>query len=253
MKLKLSLVATLLFAINFTTAQETEAPKFGKGLFNLVGKDSSWTMKIGLRAQFLATSTWADGETNEANFLIRRSRLKFDGYAYSPKLKYKIELGLSNRDISGASQFTSNTPRYILDAVLMWNFAPNLEFWFGQTKLPGNRERVISSSNLQMVDRSMLNSEYTIDPNLLRGTLRLILPHRHALPAQRGGAQRADRVIGDVVGDFHQREAFLDLDRADLARADSGLVRDRADDVRRAQSRVAACANVHPHHSHRAG
>jgi hypothetical protein len=26
-------------------AQETNAPKFGKGLFNLVGQDSTWTMK----------------------------------------------------------------------------------------------------------------------------------------------------------------------------------------------------------------
>lgn len=50
--------------------------------------------------------------------LIRRSRLKFDGFAYSPKLKYKLVLGLSNRDMSGASAFTSNSLRYILDAVL---------------------------------------------------------------------------------------------------------------------------------------
>ena len=56
--------------------------------------------------------------------LIRRSRLKFDGFAYSPKLKYKV-LGLSNRDISGASAFTSNSLRYILDAVLKWNFSGN--------------------------------------------------------------------------------------------------------------------------------
>ncbi len=160
------MVAMLLFALTTVKAQEYNAPKFGKGLFNLVGKDSSWTMKIGLRAQFLATSTWEDGASNETSFLIRRSRLKFDGYAYSPKLKYKIELGLSNSDLSGASQFTSNAPRYILDAVLMWNFAPNLEFWFGQTKLPGNRERVVSSSNLQMVDRSLLNSVFTIDRDM---------------------------------------------------------------------------------------
>lgn len=35
--------------------------------------------------------------------------------------------------------------------------------WFGQTKLPGNRERVISSQKLQFVDRSMLNSDFNID------------------------------------------------------------------------------------------
>ncbi|WP_298237658.1 porin [uncultured Algibacter sp.] len=163
MNTKSILLGIFLLAVSFLNAQEVKSGKFGKGLFNIVGKDSSWTMKIGLRAQLLGTSTWEQGESAETSVLVRRSRLKFDGYAYSPKLKYKIELGLSNRDQSGASPFTSNAPRYILDAVLMWNFHENFVLWFGQTKLPGNRERVISSANLQQVDRSLLNSRFTID------------------------------------------------------------------------------------------
>lgn len=166
MKLKITLVAIFLFALTSLNAQEFNAPKFGKGLFNLVGKDSTWTMKIGARMQFLAISNWENNESNESNFLVRRARLKFDGYVLTPKLKYKLELGLSNRDISGASPFTNNAPRYILDAVMKWNFAPNFELWFGQTKLPGNRERVISSANLQQVDRSLLNSRFNIDRDL---------------------------------------------------------------------------------------
>jgi hypothetical protein len=163
MKLKLSFLAVILFTALSVNSQEVESPKFGKGLFNLVGQDSTWTMKIGTRMQFLATSTWQEEGETESNFLVRRARLKFDGFAFSPKLKYKIELGLSNRDISGASQFTSNAPRYILDAVVKWNFYENFELWFGQTKLPGNRERVISSGNMQQVDRSLLNSRFNID------------------------------------------------------------------------------------------
>ena len=45
----------------------------------------------------------------------------------------------------------------------MWNFAPDWELWVGQTKLPGNIERVVSSGNLQFVDRSILNSRFNID------------------------------------------------------------------------------------------
>ena len=163
MKTKILSIALILCAITFVQSQEINAPKFGKGLFNLVGQDSTWTMKVGLRAQLLGSSSWEENNGNETSFLTRRARLKFDGYAYSPKLKYKVELGLSNRDLSGASQYTSNAPRYILDAVLQWNFYQNFELWFGQTKLPGNRERVISSGNLQQVDRSLLNSRFTID------------------------------------------------------------------------------------------
>ncbi len=160
-----------LFAALLSKAQETNAPAFGKGLFNLVGKDSSFTMKIGTRMQLLAIANWNESPEGglidpRQSFLIRRARLKFDGFAYSPKLKYKIELGLSNRDLSGASQFTSNAPRFILDAVVMWNFYGNFEFWMGQTKLPGNIERVISSGNLQQVDRSLLNGIFTIDRDL---------------------------------------------------------------------------------------
>jgi hypothetical protein len=166
MKLKLTLFALVLVTLSNMNAQEIESPKFGKGLFNLVGQDSSWTMKIGARMQFLAISNWEDHQDNKTTFLVRRARLKFDGYAVSPKLKYKLELGLSNRDISGASIYTNNAPRYILDAVIKWNFYKNFELWFGQTKLPGNRERVISSANLQQVDRSLLNSRFNIDRDL---------------------------------------------------------------------------------------
>ena len=82
------------------------------------------------------------------------------------KLKYKLELGLSNKDIGGISEFTNNAPRYILDAVIKWNFHENLVLWIGQTKLPGNRGRVISSANLQLVDRSLLNKRFNIDRDM---------------------------------------------------------------------------------------
>ena len=160
----------ILLISSSAISQESNSPSFGKGLFNLVGKDSSWTMNISARMQILAISNWdaVDGSliNPEQNFLVRRARLKFDGFAYSPKLEYKLELGLSNRDISGTSPFTSNTPRYILDAVVKWNFYENFVLWFGQTKLPGNIERVISSGNLQQVDRSLLNSRFTIDRDM---------------------------------------------------------------------------------------
>jgi hypothetical protein len=166
MKFKYSLIAIILFAISYSYSQEVQSPKFGKGLFNLVGQDSSWTMKVGLRFQFLATSLMSEDESPVSSFLIRRSRLKFDGFAVSPKLKYKIELGLSNRDMSGVSSFTGNTPRYVMDAVLKYNFYQNFVLWVGQTKLPGNRERVISSANMQQVDRSILNSRFNIDRDI---------------------------------------------------------------------------------------
>ena len=161
----------ILFAFSIVVSQEPNAPSFGKGIFNLVGKDSTWSMKIGARMQLLGVAEWSKEEGGgftdpQSDMLVRRARLKFDGFVFTPKLEYKLELGLSNRDISGSSAYTSNAPRYILDAMVKWNFYENFELWFGQTKLPGNIERVISSGNLQLVDRSLLNSRFNIDRDM---------------------------------------------------------------------------------------
>ena len=169
MKINYVFLCTALFICMSLSSQETNAPKFGKGLFNLIGKDSSFSMNISARMQMLGTSNWDvnNGLSNpSSSLLVRRSRLKFSGFAYSPKLTYKLELGLSNRDIGKASSFTNEAPKYILDAVVKWNFSGNFVLWFGQTKLPGNRERVISSGDLQQVDRSLLNSRFNIDRDM---------------------------------------------------------------------------------------
>jgi phosphate-selective porin OprO/OprP len=151
-------------------AQQISDTKFGKGMLNFIAKDSSFSVKFAPRMQSRFESKWNyDGksyDSKELNFLVRRARLKFDGFAFTKNLKYKLELGLSNRDISGASDFNRNTPRYILDAVVMWNFHKGFELWAGQTKLPGNIERVVSSANLQLIDRSLLNSKFNIDRDM---------------------------------------------------------------------------------------
>ena len=160
----------LLLSIH-SYGQDITDNKFGKGIINSVARDSSYSVKMNIRMQSLFTSNWGITEEDgfgdsESAFLIRRARLKFDGFAYSPRLTYKIELGLSNRDISGASRFTHDAPRYILDAVVKWNFYENFELWVGQAKLPGNRERLISSGSLETVDRSLVNSRFNIDRDL---------------------------------------------------------------------------------------
>ena len=169
--MKLKLIITFLLCLSLSvSAQEISDTSFGKGLINFTAKDSSFSIKFAPRFQVRSESSWDhNGDkygSPDHTFIVRRARLKFDGYAYSPKLKYKIELGLSNRDIAGANEFNRDTPRYILDAVIMWSFAKNWELWAGQTKLPGNVERVVSSGDLQLIDRSLLNSRFNIDRDL---------------------------------------------------------------------------------------
>jgi hypothetical protein len=167
-------LSTWLFS-NSAHAQ-FKMPKFGKGL-NFVAKDTTFKLKFNARIQNLFTVEYDMGNTDslvmnrfDANFMVRRARLKFGGYAFSPNIVYKIEFGLSNKDISTDKEdgLGSDASRIILDAVLKWKFGKNknYELWVGQTKLPGNRERVISSGSLQLVDRSLVNSKFNIDRDM---------------------------------------------------------------------------------------
>lgn len=157
----LTMASTLCFGQNETMPKVA----FGEGI-NFMAKDSSFKVKFNFRMQNLLVVNYNEAsEDFSTQFLVRRARIKFGGYAFTPKVEYKAELGLSNRDISINNEDgnTRGAARIILDAVIKWKFAENWALWVGQTKLPGNRERVISSANLQFVNRSLLNSRFNID------------------------------------------------------------------------------------------
>lgn len=161
----------LLFAYLPSTAQKAKQNqfkyKFGKGV-SFVATDSSASLKMGFRFQTLvvAERSLEKNAPIDKEMMVRRARLKFDGFAFSPRLEYKVELGISNRDNGGIISQGSNGANLILDAVLKYQVSKNFELWFGQTKLPGNRERVISSQKLQFVDRSLVNSNYNLDRDI---------------------------------------------------------------------------------------
>ena len=141
-KLGISILAVAFTLVSARAQQGVNDISFGKGLMNYVAADSSFSVKFAPRMQvrYYGNSGFDNGSLGKVDhdFLIRRSRFKFDGWAYHPSIKYKMEFGLTNNDISGANEFTKDAPRLILDAVLKWGFAPGWELWAGQTKLPGN-------------------------------------------------------------------------------------------------------------------
>lgn len=172
------LAAGILLMVGSLNAQEVKTTPFGKGI-NFAALDSSMTMQMHVRMQALLDMGYESAQDElSTKFLVRRYRLKFGGYAYDPKLRYKMELGISNRDQGNAAtaQYGSAGSNIILDAVIKYQFSKRWDFWVGQTKLPGNRERVVSSANLQFVDRSNVNSKFNIDRDMgfqLRGKYKL--------------------------------------------------------------------------------
>ncbi|MGB4961145.1 MAG: porin, partial [Saprospiraceae bacterium] len=92
---------------------------------------------------------------------IRRLRLRFDGYVGNPNFLYVLQLSFAPGDVGEIESGTNLN--IIRDAVTYYRFSSKFNIGFGQTKLPGNRQRVNSSGALQLSDRSITNSRFNID------------------------------------------------------------------------------------------
>jgi hypothetical protein len=99
-------------------------------------------------------------------FRVRRLRMRLKGFVINPKFGYYVQLSFSRGDMDWESTIPSDvntSVNIVRDAVAYYEPTKSLKFAFGQTKLPGNRQRVVSSGNLQFADRSIVNSTFTID------------------------------------------------------------------------------------------
>lgn len=159
-------VAILLtfFSIPSFAQLGSQVPYFtyGKGL-GIISPDSLFLMNIRFRMQNrvgIETMSASDWEPDIIEGRVRRLRLRFDGYVYNPKLTYVLQLSFSRGDIDYED---SGFPNIIRDAMVIYNFNKHFAIGIGQTKLPGNRQRVNSSGDLQLPDRSIVNSEFNVD------------------------------------------------------------------------------------------
>jgi len=93
-------------------------------------------------------------------FLTRRFRLRSDGFVINKYFRYAFQLSFTQGDQDFA---TTGIPNLVRDAMVFYKPNNYLELGFGLTKLPGNRQRVISSGEQQFADRSILNSLLNVD------------------------------------------------------------------------------------------
>lgn len=173
MGVKSSIFSCIILSISIIKAQNSQlpltvvAPK-GKGI-GIVTADSSFSLNFQFRMQNRAayvSKTEDDLSPESFEFRVRRLRLKFDGFIYNPKLSYYIQLSFSRGDMDwrGTDNSVNNhSPNVVRDAVIFYKPIHNLRLSFGQTKLPGNRQRVISSGDQQFADRSIVNATFTLD------------------------------------------------------------------------------------------
>jgi phosphate-selective porin OprO and OprP len=164
----------MVMLISFSIAKGQTLPtlnfyaKKGKG-YGFVTSDSLFSLNFQFRMQnraAMVTKSLDDLDPDSFEFRTRRLRLKFEGFVYNPKLTYYIQLSFSRGDMDWRSTDNSavnNSPNVVRDAVIYYSPTPSLKLGFGQTKLPGNRQRVVSSGDLQFADRSIVNATFNID------------------------------------------------------------------------------------------
>ncbi|MCC6701811.1 MAG: porin [Fluviicola sp.] len=142
--------------------------KAQKGI-EFVAKDSLFSMRVQFRMQnraAMVTRSDEDFSAESYEFRVRRLRLKLEGFVYSPKLSYKVQLAFSRGDMDWdmtQSSTVNTSVNIVRDAVIYYEPISSLKFGFGQTKLPGNRQRVVSSGDQQFADRSIVNATFNID------------------------------------------------------------------------------------------
>ncbi len=132
----------------------------GRGI-SFQPKNKSFKLTMRIRMQNLVSVGFDQSfRAQEVDAQVKRLRLRFDGYIYSPKLTYSVQLGFTPYDTKALPNGNTNIVR---DAMVY--FVPNATWniGFGQTKLRTNRARLNSSSALQFVDRSIVASEFNLD------------------------------------------------------------------------------------------
>ncbi len=134
----------------------------GKGI-TVNGTDGVTKLNFRFRVQELASAT-SESETDygvkRTNLAIRRMRLRMEGTLRDPRLRVNVQLSFARGDMD---QENTNFANVLRDAYVTWQFTPHLAGSFGQAKLPGNRQRLVSSSEIQSPDRSPVNAIFTAD------------------------------------------------------------------------------------------
>ena len=134
---------------------------FGRGV-RLFSADKSFSLTLRGRVQLLASGSFRDDPEHprDLGFAVRRARLLITGDLPQHDLLLYLQLGLGPSDIEG------ELPVPLRDWVVAWTRLPSLSLRAGQMKVPYSRERIMSSSALEFVDRTIVNAELNLDRDI---------------------------------------------------------------------------------------
>lgn len=141
-----------------TSGYELESGYDGGIFWRWKKEDESFLLRSNLRIQFRYSvfgrddTTWTDsaGVTrpieNRQNFDIERARILLSGHAFSPDLKFFLQMD---------GDTDSRHVVAILDGWAGWHFSDLFELQFGKRKVPGGRNWMLGAFDTRLADRSM--------------------------------------------------------------------------------------------------
>lgn len=143
--------------------------KIGKG-FTVASKDGRFSLQIRGRMQFrydIEHPNLPDTQTHQI-LQVRRMRLLLQGTVFSPYIKYHFQFGFSPRDMVNDLPNEEGSVRRnpLRDARIEFDRLRDFTVWVGQFKVPFSRQRMLSSSNMNLVDRSAVNAEFNLDRDI---------------------------------------------------------------------------------------
>jgi hypothetical protein len=144
---------------------EKAAFKPGKGLV-FSSRDGDFSMAIKSRIQ-LRYEAEQDGDADpkfEQVFMVRRARLQIAGNFFGKHNKYKLQMALSPGDMQFGEFGAKNSPTF--DAIAEFDYLRDFTISVGQFMVPFNRQRIVSSGNFELVDRSLGNNEFQLDRDI---------------------------------------------------------------------------------------
>ena len=143
----------------------------GKGL-TLATKDGRFSLNLRGRLQFrYDANRYHDDDPATAPadhaLQIRRLRLILQGNVFSPHVKYHLQFGFAPLDMYNDLPADAGIRRSPLrDVRVEFDRLRDFTVWIGQRKVSFSRQRMLSSSAMNMVDRSITNAEFNLDRDI---------------------------------------------------------------------------------------
>lgn len=120
-------------------------------------REPSISLNLSSRAQFRGTLTLPAQGDPQTDLSIRTLRLILSGHAFSPDVRYYLQLALASQD------YEQGNASPLFDVWAQYTAVRDLQLRVGQFFVPFDRARTVRELGLQFVDRQQVVREFSLD------------------------------------------------------------------------------------------